>query len=219
MLRSRKSSRGVTLVELFSVIIVVGLILTAVAATIGPLLRSQNQTQAKVDTVQAAAMALYRVERDLRNTRPGSIYACTTGVSPTCAPPPTAPAPTSAIVMVTAYQRGLGPFQVDQTTGTPDWQGATVYWVDSQGNLNVAFDIPSGYVHGTTSTLSRTQAAQAVTDVFTTGGTAIARFVQQISLAQPPVGNTVTFQMLAQSTVSGALNETTYQTDVETRND
>ena len=72
---------------MLSTIFVLGLIMSAIAFIIGPLLRSQDQTQAKVDTVQAAAMALYRVQRDLRNTDIGSVYACTTGASPACATP------------------------------------------------------------------------------------------------------------------------------------
>jgi hypothetical protein len=185
-------------------------------------LRSQNQAQAKVDTVQAAAMALYRVERDLRNTRPGSVYACTTGATPACTLPGVTPSPTAAIVLVTAYKNGTGQFQFDASSGRPEWQGATVYWIDAAGNLNMAFDSPAGFVPGTSSqgsTLSSTQAALAVTDVLASGGTAVARFVQQMWLARPATGNTVTFEMQAQSTVSGALNETTYRTDVEARND
>lgn len=212
--RSSSRRRGYSLVELLSIVVVLGLVLTLIAAIIGPLLRSQNQTQAKVDTVQAAAMALYRVERDLRNTELTSIYACTTTGTPTCTQP-TALTATSAIVVATAYQQGTGAFQFDASDGKPDWQGATVYWIDSSGNLKVAFD---GTVGTPGSPVNSTQAAQAVSDELTKGFT-IARFVQQMSLGIPLTGNVANFQMQAQSTVSGTLNETTYQTDIEPRND
>ncbi len=200
---------------MLSTIFVLGLIMSAIAFIIGPLLRSQDQTQAKVDTVQAAAMALYRVQRDLRNTDVGSIYACTTGASPACATPGPTLSSTSAIVMSSAYLSGTGPFQLD-AVAKPDWQGATVYWVDAVGNLNVAFDQPSTYT--TDRLLNSVDAQNAVIDVTARGGMQLARFVERLSLSAPAPGRKVTFQMQAQSTVNGALNETTYQTDIETRN-
>jgi type II secretory pathway pseudopilin PulG len=219
MLRSSKTHRGYTIVELLSVVFVMGLIMSAIALIIGPLLRSQDQTQAKVDTVQAAAMAVYRVERDLRNSSVGSIYACTTSSAPTCTAVTTLTSltPTSALVIPTANSGGTGQFQLSGAS-TPEWQGATVYWVDSVGNLDVAFDYPttSGFALG--DTLTPGDAAQAVTDVMTAGGMQLARFVQQMSVASPALSQMVSFQLQAHSTVGNASNETTYQTDVEIRN-
>jgi type II secretory pathway pseudopilin PulG len=214
--RSNGSQRGYTVAELLSVVFVLALITTAVALIIGPLLRSQAQTQAKVDTVQAADMALYRIERDLRNTDSGLVYTCTTGSTPSCAVPATTLTATSAIVMPSAYKSGTGQFQLLAASGSPNWQGATVYWIDSNGNIDVAFDLPPGYTKGTT--LRASDAANAVADVTASGGMQLARFVQQLSLAVPGVGNQIDFQLKAQSTVNGALNETTYSTHVETRN-
>jgi type II secretory pathway pseudopilin PulG len=219
MSRNNKHRRGYTLVELLSIVVVLGLVMTLVATVIGPLLRSQNQTQAKVDTVQAAAMALYRLERDLRNSQLTAIYACTTAGTPSCTQP-TALTATPAIVVATAYQLGTGQFQFDQSTGKPEWQGATVYWVDASGNLKVAFvsNASLGIV-GNGNPVSATQAGLAVTNAFSSQGLTIARFVEQMSLQFPTNENVVSLELQAQSTVSGALNETTYQTDVEPRND
>jgi Tfp pilus assembly protein PilX len=216
--RSNRPQRGYTIAELLSVVFVLALITTAVALIIGPLLRAQAQTQAKVDTVQAADMALYRIERDLRNTDSGLIYACTTGASPTCTTPATSLTAISAIVMPSAYQSGNGQFQLQTSSGSPKWQGATVYWVDSKGNLDVAFDTPAGYTQG--NNLRASDAANAVKDVTASSGMQLARFVEQLSVAVPGVGNgnQVDFQLQAKSTVNGALNETTYHTHVETRN-
>ena len=217
LLRSSGAQRGYSVAELLSVIFILALITSAVALIIGPLMRSQSQTQAKVDTVQAADMALYRIERDLRNTDSRFIYSCTTGASPVCATPAPTLAVTSAIVLPSAYQSGTGKFQL-KASGTPNWQGATVYWVDSKGYIDFAFDPPAGYLKG--NALNSSDAANAVKDVTTAGGMQLARFVQQLSLAVPGVGygNRVELQLRAQSTVNGAINETTYQTHVETRN-
>jgi type II secretory pathway pseudopilin PulG len=213
MSRNNARRRAYTIVEVLSVTVVLGLVMTIIAAIIGPLLRSQNQTQAKVDTVQAAAMALYRVQRDLRNTSWSSVWACTTTGTPTCTQP-TASTATQALVVLTAYQGGTGQFQL--AGGKPQWQGATVYWIDASGNLNVAFDAPPGWSPNTS--LSSLNAAQAVTDVLARGGMPIARFIQGMSVGFPVTNYIVSFQLQARSTVNNAVNETTYQTDVETRN-
>jgi len=216
MSRSRSRQRGFTLAEVLSVLFILGLVTSFVALIVGPLLRSQSQTQAKVDTVQAAAMALYRIERDLRNTTIFYIYTCSTGSAPVCSAAPATLTTTNAVVMSTAYQSGTGQFQFSTSTGKPTWQGAAVYWIDASRNLNYAFDQPAGWTLGTT--INGPQAQQAITDVTASGGMQLARFVQQMSLSVPNNGHQVSFQMQAQSTVGSASNETTYQTDLETRN-
>ena len=214
--RNSFTQRGYSVAELLSVIFVMALLMSAVALIIGPLMRSQSQTQAKVDTVQAADVALYRLERDLRNTNLSFIWSCTTTATPVCQAPPATLSTTSAIVVASAYKNGTGPFQLTSSTGKPKWQGATVYWVDTKGDLEVAFDPPSGFVPGSNMTI--VQAQRAVSDVTVGGGMHLARFVETLSLAVPGVGHQVALQMQAQSTVNGAVNETTYRTDLETRN-
>lgn len=214
---SRNSAqRGTTLAELLSVVAILGLIMSSVAFVIGPLLRSQSHTQAKVDTVQAAAMALYRIERDLRNSSADQIFVCTTGATPSCTAPTSTPATAQAVVVASAFASGKGAFQL-LSTGLPDWQGATVYWVDAVGDLEVAFDAGPGTFHAG-QPLTASEAQAAVTDVATSGGMQLARFVETLSLGAPASGHEVTFQLQAKSTVNGADNETTYTTDVETRN-
>lgn len=215
MSRSR-SQRGFTIAELLAVILMMALLMSAVALIIGPLMRSQSQAQAKVDTVQAADMALYRMERDIRNTTLNQIFSCTTGASPVCTVPPATLATTNAIVVACAFKNGNGAFQLT-TTGTPKWQGATVYWVDAKGNIDVGFDKPSTYIVGNALTL--TDADNAVVDVQNNGGMQLARFVETLSLGEPAAsGHKVALQMEALSAVNGASNETTYRTDLETRN-
>ena len=200
-----------------SVMFSMGLVLGAIALIIGPLLASQNRTQAKVDTVQAAAMALYRVERDLRNTNLGSIYSCTTGAVPTCATPSPALTSTTAIVIATAYHSGTGQFQLN-SSGKPNWQGADVYWVDAAGDLVFAFDAPTSTGYSQGNLLSAADAQAAVVDATTNGGKQLARWVQQMSIAVPGNGHQLSFQLQTRSTVGAASNDTTYRTDLETRN-
>ena len=220
MLRNRLS-RGTTIPEMLTVIVILGLLMTTLVGVITPLLRSQNRTQAKLDTVQSAAVALYRVQRDLRQTYYAGTWACTTGSSATCSQP-TSFGTTTAVAFPTAYQNGTGQFQLQTgppNAGQPNWQGVMVYWIDSAGDLRWAFDPnPTGF---TDEHVTSTTAAKAVADA-TTGvvtGTEIAANVQQfvvaIDVTRP---NIISFQMQAKSTENSSVNETTYRSDVLARN-
>ena len=213
---SNRRQRGYTLAELVSVVFIIGLVMTPIALIMGPLVNSQNRTQAKVDTVQGAAMALYRIERDLRNTNLGSIYECSTAAAPVCTVPASTLSSTGALVIVSAYRNGTGQFVTQSSSGKPYWQGADVYWVDTNGVLNFAFDVPALYTQG--NLLSAADARTAVAHVLATGGAGIAQPVEQMSIAVPNVGHKVSFQLKIQSTIGTAINETTFQTDLETRN-
>ena len=217
MSRNNAVQRGYTIAELGSVMFSMGLVLGAIALIIGPLLASQNRAQAKVDTVQAAAAALYRVERDLRNTNLGSVYSCTTGAAPVCATPPPSLTGTTAIVIVTAYRNGTGQFQLT-SAGKPNWQGAAVYWVDAAGDLTFGFDAPTSTGYQPGNLLSVADAQAAVADVTASGGKQLARWIQQMSIGVPGNGHQMSFQLQTRSTVGSASNETTYRTDLETRN-
>ena len=204
-----------------TVMVILGLLMTMLIAVITPLMRSQNRTQAKLDTVQSAAVALYRVQRDLRQTYYKGTWACTTGSSASCSQP-TSFGTTTAIAFPTAYQNGIGQFQLQtgvSTAGQPNWQGVMVYWIDPAGDLRWAFDSnPTGF---TDEHVTSTTAAKAVTDA-TTGvltGTEIAANVQQLAVAINPANpNIISLKMQAQSTENGSVNETTYRSDVLARN-
>lgn len=222
MSRGSRSLRGTTIVELMTVVVILGLLMTMLIAVIAPMLRSQSRSQAKLDTVQTAAAALYRIQRDLRQTYFKSAWACTTSGSVSCSQPTTF-GTTTAIAFPTAYLNGTGQFQlvaIGPNAGQPDWQGVMVYWIDASGDLNWAFDTPTTGFTVQNKGLNSAGAAQAVTAA-TTGAvqkTEIAASIQQLEMAiDPTQTNIISLQMQAQSTVNGAPNETTYRSDVLAR--
>jgi type II secretory pathway pseudopilin PulG len=204
-----------------TVMVIVGLLMTMIVAIILPMMRSQNRTQAKLDTVQSAAVALYRLQRDLRQTYYDGTWACTIGSSASCSQPTTF-GTTTAIAFPTAYKNGIGQFQLQtgvSTAGQPNWQGVMVYWIDSAGDLRWAFDpTPTGF---TDEHVNSTTAAKAVADA-TTGvvtGTEIAANVQQLAVAiDLTKPNMISLKMQAQSTENGSVNKTNYRSDVLARN-
>lgn len=220
MSRSR-CSRGTTIPELMTVIVILGLLMTTLLGIMTPLLRSQNRTQAKLDTVQSAAVALYRLQRDLRQTYYDGTWACTTGAGASCTQP-TSFGTATAIAFPTAYQHGTGQFQLQtgvSNAGQPNWQGVMVYWIDSSGDLLWAFDPnPTGFTdeHVTSATAAKA-VADATTGVVT--GTEIAANVRQLAVAIDVTRpNIISLQMQAKSTENNSVNETTYRSDVLARN-
>jgi hypothetical protein len=200
------------------VVFVLGLLMSLMAAIIAPLMRSQARSLAKLDTVQSAAAALYRMQRDMRQTYYLSAFACTTGSSATCSRPTTLSNATTAIAFPTAYQNGNGQFQT-QPSGYPAWSGFMVYWIDAAGDLNWAYDpSPTGFVPNShAQTAASAAAAVAAATTGAVSGTEIAQNVQQLELAIPGATNVISFQMQAQSTENGSVNETTYRSDILAR--
>ena len=74
---SKRHSRGFTLAEMLTVIVIMGLFTTFAVAIIAPVVNAPNKEQAKIDTLQAAGRGLYQMQRDLRTAageRHGSGY-------------------------------------------------------------------------------------------------------------------------------------------------
>jgi prepilin-type N-terminal cleavage/methylation domain-containing protein len=125
----KRRGRGFTIAEVLTVLVIVGLILSAVAMTTPMILRGQSQVQAQVDNIESSALALYRVQRDLRQSDTGGIFDCTATPVVVCSQPNTSPVATPALVIATA-DNGTGEFQPDAATaGSPKWQGFYVYWL------------------------------------------------------------------------------------------
>jgi prepilin-type N-terminal cleavage/methylation domain-containing protein len=133
-----KSRRAFTIAEVLTVLVIVGLILAAVAMSTPMILRGQSEVQLQVDNIQSAALALYRVQRDVRQSDTKGILSCSTAPVVLCAQPLTAsPAPVQALAIVTA-DSGTGQFQPNTSTGSPKWEGFYFYWLapNAEGTSN-----------------------------------------------------------------------------------
>src|SRR5579872_1829266 len=216
-----RAPRGFSSVEVLVVAVILGMLMTLLVSSTLPILRAQSRGQAKLDTMQSAAVALYRIQRDLRQTYYLSAYACTTGTAAVCSQPASF-ASTTAVAFPTAYANGNGQFQIQTAgpgAGQPNWQGVMVYWIDSSNALNWGFERPLGFVTGS-SALSSTVAATAVADLTSgaTAGNATAIRLQQLALAlNPGSTNIVSLSMQAIGVENGSTNSATYRTDILTR--
>ena len=139
--RSARYSRAFTIAELLTVGVLFGLLLATVAAVVPAVLKSPSQMQAQVDEVDAAALALYKVQRDARQSDVNGVFDCTTAPVPNCTQQVGAnPVNTQAIAI--AGDNGLTQFVGGN--GQTKWQGYVVYWL-APSAAGVGMDLMRAY--------------------------------------------------------------------------
>jgi prepilin-type N-terminal cleavage/methylation domain-containing protein len=194
-----RRQRGFSVAEVLTVIVIVGLMMSVIAFSMPLFLRSSDEAQSQVDNVNTAALALYKMQHDVRPSNVYGVFTCNTAPIVSCnvtAPGPT-PLPTAqAVVMLTADQGGL--FQID-SNGNPKWQGFFVYWLtpNADGSSNelrrsfVPLALPIIPLN-----LRTTDAVAAVTAVLgLTGYTTIAQDVRTMSAAIDTTNSVVYLQV------------------------
>src|SRR5690242_15711537 len=108
-LKNRRQ-RGYSLAELLSGIVVFGMLSTFVVLILTPMVSAPSVQQAKIDTVQTGAAALYRLQRDIREGQVNGVYTCSYPAPSVCTTPSTAPTLGSVQVLaiLTAKPNGNG---------------------------------------------------------------------------------------------------------------
>ena len=223
---NKRASRGFTLSEMLTVIVIMGIFTTFVVAIIAPVVNAPNKEQAKIDTLQAAGRGLYDLQRDLRMADITGIYACSgSGGSVTCSQPSSLTS-TNIIAIVSPVASGqLNWSSSSSTLGLPAWQGVVVYWLDPNGSEH---DLDRAYVSASTigSSLGAgsltssfaTTAATAVSDAQSSGGMTLASDVNALSTSINTATGVVGLQMTAQSTEGSATNSTQFSSSTYVRN-
>jgi hypothetical protein len=223
MLRRRNNrQRGYSLAELLSGMFVLALISTFVVIIMLPLMSAPNIQQAKIDTVQTGSMALYRLQRDIREGQVNGVYACSYPGPSICLTPSTAPTLGSvqALAILTARLNG-NDYSVLSNTGWPSWQGFQVYWLVPDGsangtyNLMYAFHQSNGFLPGSLASGADTAVTAALQS---NSATTVARNILSLNIDQDANSKTIGASVSVQSTVDGKVNETTYQGDSFARN-
>jgi prepilin-type N-terminal cleavage/methylation domain-containing protein len=164
-----RGRRGFTIAEVMTVLVIVGLILAVIAMITPMIFRSQSQVQAQTDSIQSTALALYKVQRDVRQSNIGGVLACTTVPVVVCTQPSASNAQqTQAIAIVTA-DNGSGQF-VPNNAGSPKWHGFVLYWLTpnadgTSNDLKRAYYGWPGNLNLTTLPTVEADAVVAVTNV------------------------------------------------------
>lgn len=220
MSHSRFSVRGYTIAEVLTVSVIMGMVSSFVLLIVAPIFAASNAQTAKVDTIQAAAKAFYRIERDLHESTATGVYVCTYPAPSTCTAPSTTSLTTAQVVaIVTLRENGDGQVMFD-ATGAPSYRGYEVYWLvpDAAGTatLNYAFNDPSaGSINP-----GFTQTADAAVDNALAGSpTFLAESISGLQLGNfSSTSRTIGLKLVAQSIDGTQKNETSFESDTATRN-
>ena len=219
----RRAQRGVSLAELLTTMVIFGLITGIVAAIIGPMLRAPGQEQAKVDTMQAVAKAVYRMQRDVRQSTKGGIYYCTNIVPTTCLAPAAgaSPAPADALVITSPRNGPSGALSIS-SVGSAQQKGYNVYWLQqNSGNANET-DLVYSFVANPAGWQDQgLYISQHVVDPTIGSPTKpqiVVESVTSMSVGLNPSTNDVQLSLTAKSNDQPATNEATFVVDTTYRN-
>src|ERR1700736_767191 len=138
-----KGQRGTSIPEVLTVTVIIGMLLSAMVVIVPLLVKAPLQMQSQVDTVNTAAIALYRMRRDFSQGDTNGVMVCKTTPVVSCSSPPAAATSTQALVVVTD-DNGTGKFNVDQFTGYPIWSGIYIYWLQLN-SAGTAYDLMRAY--------------------------------------------------------------------------
>ncbi len=222
---SKSRSRGFTVAEVLTVVVIMGIFTTFVVAIISPIANAPNKEQAKIDTLQAAAQGLYEIQRDLRMADVTGVYACTSAGGVATCTQPTGLTSTSILAIASPLASGqLYWSQSAGSVGKPAWQGVVVYWLSANGqnyNLERAYVSSStlGTIGaGTLGTTFASMAATAAQDAQAAGGTTVASDVNSLSASVNTLSGVVGLSMTAQSHEGAGVNSTQYSSNTYARN-
>lgn len=200
-------------------IVIFALLSTLGTLVIAPLMSQPNRQQAKVDTLQAATRAMYRMQRDLRMSDPSAVYACTYPSPSTCSTPATMTS-TAVIAIATPRVNGNGQPKWDPANGQPQWQGFNVYWLSPDPNdatkTNLMFKYTTATIQPGTFTGADNSAVNGA--ISATDAELLATGVTDLQTFRDTTNSIVGFKFKAQATDGGRTNETTLQSNVNTRN-
>lgn len=216
-LRTNAARRGYTIAEVLTVTVIMGFVSSFVALIVGPLFAASSAQVAKVDTIQAAAKAFYRMQRDFHQSTVSGVYVCTYPAPSSCSPPSSALADATVVAIITPKTTGSGQVSWDSQFGQPKWQGFEVYWLAPNGAgtpaLNYAFADPSGGVNP-----NAASADAAVNLALGSTPQFLATSITELQLSQDVTNNTIGLKMFATASENRATNTTSFESDTVTRN-
>ena len=209
--------------EIMTVMLIAAMVMTLVASLCRPVMSSTGAVQAQTDLVQSADDALYRIQRDVRESDPNGVFVCSgSAAAIACTPASdlTAPIDAQYLAILTAVDTSSGLMSWD-STGRPAWTGFDVYWLSPEAGetnqLEYAF-APAQIQPGVNPSILNADVIDAVT--LATRGAAetlahsIARIQTMVSLSKDHVA----IRIFSQATEGASTNVTSLESDAYARN-
>ena len=207
----RPTSRGFFSSEMIVAAFIVALLFSAIGALVGPIVDAHGQESAKSDTVTSAAYGFDTMERDMRQSDPSDIWACTVSVVVTCSQP--SALTTTQYLAVKTADNSSGTFQMDTTNDVPQWQGWVVYSRPVGSSIIYRTFVSSG-----TFGQPGAQSAVSTASLLPTGTTVAIPAAQSMAIDVNAAASLVDFQLVAAGTGGDASNTTRYSTSILVRN-
>jgi type II secretory pathway pseudopilin PulG len=210
--------------EIMTVTIIAIIVMTIVASLFTSIAGAAGAEQMDSDLVQSANDALYRIQRDVRQSDPNGIFACSvTGGAVACTPGSDLTTPTDVqyLAVLTARDGGDGMVQWD-ISGRPAWTGFTIYWLSPDGSG--ANDLASGFAPaqiapGANPAILNADVINAVSDVTAVANPSIiAHSISGIQTMVDIATDRVAIRITSQSTDGSNTNSTSVQSDAYARN-
>lgn len=214
-----RTGRGFSLIELLVSMFILLLFFAIAYAALLPVLSYLNPAQAKINTVQNAVPLLYKLQREVRQSRASAIFAWQSGaavpLTPTLTNVSTFAVPSAKSGAAGSACFPGGDFQTVPSSGAPYWQGFEVFMLQNAA-LNCVFEpFPGGQQSSPPAASDAAIAIGAATAV--TNPPIFGNAVLDIKAGVDTTPFVVDFQIKAASTVNGRSNTTTYTEAILTR--
>lgn len=201
--------------------------MSAIGLVIGmckPILTAQTVEQSSTGEVQVIDAALYRLQRDIRQSDANGVFVCTntnSAIACTQASTYTSPTVAPALAVLTAESGGSGPTRWD-STGHPLWTGFKVYWLaagaDGADTLYLAFE-PASVSLAAEPSILNSDAAQAVAAALaSTGPDRVADDILSLQSYADVTKDHVAIRLTALTGQSGSSSQLSVQGDAYARN-
>ena len=218
------SARGVTVPEIMTVAVIAVIVTTIIVSLFVSISGTAGAEQIDSDLVQSANDALYQIQRDVRQSDPNGIFACSgSGGAVTCTPGSSLTTPTDVqyLAVLTARDGGDGTVQWDNS-GRPAWTGFNIYWLapDGQGSNDLASGFaPAQIAPGANPSILNADVINAVSSASTTTSPSIiAHSILDIKTMVDVSKDRVAIRIISQSTDGGDTNSTSVESDAYARN-
>jgi len=200
--------------------------MTMAVALIRPAVTAADAEQAQTELVHSIDNALYRIQRDIRQSDPNGIFVCSASVqqTTTCTLASSLPAVTATtyLAILTAHTNGDDLINWDRS-GRPAWTGFDVYWLEPEANGNgeaLRYCFASATIQpGTAPAILNADVVNAVASaVSSASAETVARSVSEIDTVVKVSNDSVAVRLRGTTTDRSGSQPISVQADTYARN-
>jgi hypothetical protein len=225
-LRRKPASRqrGTTLLEVMTAALIAAMVMTMSVAIFRPAVTVSDAERVRTALVQSMDSALYRIQRDIRQSDPNGIFVCSGSPPTSCvlASSLQSVTHTQYLAILTARAGGGGEMAWD-SSGRPAWTGFQIYWLDANADnssqlLRYAF-APATIQPGINPVILNADVVTALGSAMTSpSAETVAESVDDIQTFVNVTRDSVAVRLGSAAAVDAASDSTTVQSDAYARN-